>query len=397
MPSPSRIRAQVQAEPPIGNLAVPDESPPERKLRPGRALAILGRDALIALTVAALAELALQLVGEPGTRPGLFDADYTAGKPNAVNAQGFRGPEAPLSKPPGEFRLLALGDSTTFGTSVAWQEAWPERAKSALSGVLHRPVSAITAGIPAASLKNIDFAMNHGWGSLQADAVTLLASGNLVSLAWIGRDSPAVMPKNEGGQGSRAASRAQRFKDAVINRGFRYLKLPVLLMSLSERATYLMGLQNHTVNPDAPYGAMLAHGWRQPGLDPALAEEAWRVFERDLSTLRDRVRGQGARFLVASLPARFMLSSRASDNEKNVPLHRLSVVPGARILEICHRLGIDAIDLTTVLRQAETVEHAPLYVAGDYAHLSPLGHKVVANALAARLAAPLRLEQAASD
>jgi hypothetical protein len=156
-------------------------------------------------------------------------------------------------------------------------------------------------------------------------------------------------------------------------------------------------LQNHTIDPGAPFGALLAHGWRQPGLDPALAEEAWRVFEQDLSTLRDRVRAQGARFLVASLPARFMLSGQASDNEKNVPLHRLAIVPGARILEICGRLGIDAIDLTAVLRQAETVEHGPLYVAGDYAHLSPLGHKVVAHALAARLAGPLRLEQAAAD
>jgi lysophospholipase L1-like esterase len=364
--------------------------PQHRPLAVGKVLRILGRDICLILLGCGIIEGFLQVTGGGTGRPQLFDADFTGGKPYAVNGQGLRGPEVPRDKQPGELRMLGLGDSTTFGTGVGWEETWPTQCAKELTATLRHEVRGINAGIPATSLKDMGYAMDHAWGDLHPDVVVLVVSGNLMSLSWIRREETGGMPAHELPP---SGSLAYKIKTA-INRQFRYLRLPGLLMQMSERASYFIGLSNHAINPDAPYGPMLAHGWRQPGLDPALVDQAWNLFERDLGVLRDRVRARGAHFYVASLPARFMLSKKLSDNEKAVPLHRLSVVPGARVLEICRRLAVDAIDLTESLGEAAAARGESLYNPLDYTHLSPYGHRIAAGAIAKLMLRDLNLNQA---
>jgi lysophospholipase L1-like esterase len=43
---------------------------------------------------------------------------------DAIDAAGFRGPELPPAKEPGVVRIAALGDSSTFGHSVEWDQTW---------------------------------------------------------------------------------------------------------------------------------------------------------------------------------------------------------------------------------------------------------------------------------
>src|SRR5690606_24310349 len=65
----------------------------------------------------------------------------------AVNRLGLRGPETTLEKPAGTYRILCLGDSTTFGLFVADSEAYPRRLEAALRADLPQ-IEVLNAGVP---------------------------------------------------------------------------------------------------------------------------------------------------------------------------------------------------------------------------------------------------------
>jgi len=65
-----------------------------------------------------------------------------------INSLGFRGPEITLTKPPGVFRVLCLGDSTTFSVYVNENETWPVLLQQRLSQD-HPTIEVINGGSPA--------------------------------------------------------------------------------------------------------------------------------------------------------------------------------------------------------------------------------------------------------
>ncbi|HEX3719516.1 MAG TPA: SGNH/GDSL hydrolase family protein [Verrucomicrobiae bacterium] len=72
----------------------------------------------------------------------------------SINGQGFRGPEIPAEKGDA-YRIVALGESTTFGMTIGPQDKpWPEVLEQLIRERIKpsRPVQVINAGIPAYSL-----------------------------------------------------------------------------------------------------------------------------------------------------------------------------------------------------------------------------------------------------
>ena len=69
----------------------------------------------------------------------------------AHNARGFRGPEVAAPKPPGVYRIVTLGGSTTYGEFIdRWEDAYPAQLERVLRG-RQRPVEVINAGVPGYS------------------------------------------------------------------------------------------------------------------------------------------------------------------------------------------------------------------------------------------------------
>jgi lysophospholipase L1-like esterase len=65
-----------------------------------------------------------------------------------TNALGLRGTETPAGKPPGVTRVLALGDSFTFGDAVELEETWPRRLEARLNEAGGpRRVEVVNAGV----------------------------------------------------------------------------------------------------------------------------------------------------------------------------------------------------------------------------------------------------------
>ncbi len=89
---------------------------------------------LVAGTLAALllAEGAVRVRGEGDPRTGYAPVN-TKRRPGPTNAQGYRDEERRLAKPLGTRRVVALGDSFSWGTRVEFEDAWPQRLERGLA------------------------------------------------------------------------------------------------------------------------------------------------------------------------------------------------------------------------------------------------------------------------
>jgi lysophospholipase L1-like esterase len=69
-----------------------------------------------------------------------------------LNARGLRGPLLPRAKPPGALRVIAVGNSSTFGWGVSDAETYPAQLETLLAAAFPgRRVEVMNAGIPGFS------------------------------------------------------------------------------------------------------------------------------------------------------------------------------------------------------------------------------------------------------
>jgi lysophospholipase L1-like esterase len=341
-------------------------------------------EAIVILVLLVAAELTLRRFA-PQYGHQLFDAEHTGGYPIELNADGLRGPLVPKAREPGEYRVLVLGDSTTFGVAVPVDSIWPTQLTSL------RPdggkLSVVNASFPGTGLRHLRLGLETAWSEYKPDAILVALSSNHVALALIERNDPPSVPANQRPVTNEAF--VQR-SIAVARRTYKSLLLPTFLSHNVETLLYRGGLLDHRITASAPFGAMLAHGYRQLDIPPTLVDQAWAELEKELLGIKATADGLRATLLVTMVPTRFSLSDRASDNEKVVPRERLRVVPAEKTRTICDRHGIAYVDVLGALRDARTAaaargEEPALYVHGDYTHLDADGHAVVARAVARRL------------
>ncbi|MCX7016140.1 MAG: GDSL-type esterase/lipase family protein [Candidatus Sumerlaeota bacterium] len=97
-----------------------------------------------------------------------------------INSLGLRGEEIERRKPPGEWRLLALGDSMTFGMSGEQNDAFPAQLQDLLRA-RHpgRKIEAINAGVLAYTTLQEEALLKELLPAVQPD---------LVALWWVHND-----------------------------------------------------------------------------------------------------------------------------------------------------------------------------------------------------------------
>ena len=76
--------------------------------------------------------------------PG-FAGEHT-GVQISINSHGMRDREYDARKPPGSLRILALGDSWTFGVGMESEDTWPKRLEALLTSP-GRPVAVMNTGV----------------------------------------------------------------------------------------------------------------------------------------------------------------------------------------------------------------------------------------------------------
>ena len=121
--------------------------------------------------------------GNPYLRTALIPGTLFQSAPFRVevNSLGFRGPEIQIPKPPGTFRIFALGESSTFGWKgvTSHKQAWPAvleaKLKAAHPG---RNIEVVNAGVPGYTSieQRINFTLRVS--RLEPDAVLIYHGNN---------------------------------------------------------------------------------------------------------------------------------------------------------------------------------------------------------------------------
>lgn len=94
-----------------------------------------------------------------------------------TNSLGLRGPEVP-PKAAHEFRIISLGESTTFGYPVSFDETYSARLEEKLGEVDGKPVRVVNAGSPGYTLfQGVTYLKYRGL-SLDPDAVLVYFGHN---------------------------------------------------------------------------------------------------------------------------------------------------------------------------------------------------------------------------
>ena len=69
-----------------------------------------------------------------------------------TNHAGFRGPEFTDDKPADVYRIIAVGDSTTFGVKTAESDTYARRLETTLREATKQPIEVLNAGIPGTNI-----------------------------------------------------------------------------------------------------------------------------------------------------------------------------------------------------------------------------------------------------
>lgn len=354
---------------------------PTQAAKPRRnLLRVLLRDGVCMVLLLTVIELILQVTA-PQYRQQYYDTQYTGSHKINLNDAGYRGPQIPITKTDGELRILAMGDSVTFGTGVGSDETWAAQLQANLQKAFKRPVHVLNVAVPGSSVTELQQDYLEHWRAYEPDMVICVATANMVTQQWFVDHGKTVrarelMLRAEAQSGK--AGLKQQVKMAMSK-----LCLPSFISINSQRLLYAIGLMNHDVNPKLPLGPMVAYGWYQKDLTNGVVNEAWDGFGKAMAELKQTLKQDDVAMLSCFATPRFATWSGLRDNEKWVDRQRLTLNAAEKFQTLCDMYYIPAITLDHVLQQARKVDaqHPALFITFDYNHLDPMGHAAVAGAL----------------
>jgi hypothetical protein len=317
--------------------------------------------------VLAAAEVAIRATGLAETRgeslfSDIYDVNY-AMAPHAMNpwtdveeflnGSGFRGHDVDPKRPPGVYRILSVGDSTTFGTNVRNEQTYTYRLGEILRdrGV---PVETINAGMPGSTLWKQAIMLEKRFREYEFDLVVLYTNyGYRRDYLELRR----FMEENR--------LRLQVRDGLARLHLYRLLRLWLRPPDFSKRA-----------------GQYDLEGFANGLADPALREEVSRYTERDLRTIKARCDALGVPLVVVPLLARGPFQDAMKQG----------LAPGSKGFRWLYGTDNSAAGVGRVAKRLGLITVAPedaflaAYVRDemflDPVHFSAAGHTVMAGVLA---------------
>jgi lysophospholipase L1-like esterase len=301
----------------------------------------------------------------------LFDADPLLGyrhHPNGrsftvrINALGFRGKETTLEPPASRRRIVAIGGSTTFGTSNAEHETYPALLESRLAGPGGAaPVEVINAGVAG-------YFSYHQWLRSERDLLALRPDTVIVFEGW--------------NDFWHAARLGERWRPNVMDEDMgRNFVAPLYNVSLGYRGLLVLGRRTASLVRRGPESGLEARY-------QAAAEETrvFDAFERNLEDIVRRFRERGIHVVLVRFPCLVKPTmdeeerSRVQSVERFWPAYAAFVAAQTRLLEridaVARRHDVRVVDLQAVFDRLPAAQRVALF--SDVIHFTGRGNARIA-------------------
>ena len=261
-----------------------------------------------------------------------------------IDSLGYRGVEFTRQKPPGETRMLMIGDSFTFGEFVSEGQTLPAILEARLRKQCPS-LRVINAGLPGSTITDQHEMLRRSM-TLRPDAVVLVMTTN---------DIPDLMGETMWPRLAENRATKSRFPMSVVYPVLRH----TALFNLLQRVRAVMF--NRAVAARAP---------ELP--DSVRMRPAKLRYDRELLAMRDTLAALRIPFVFVLVPDHRLVSG----DHYNPMIDWESAT--------ARTAGIDALDMLPVFRRSG-LPVTKLYLLPWDGHTSPAGNAVAADALQRRL------------
>jgi len=270
---------------------------------------------------------------------------FTHDKAVITNSIGIRGSEYSVEAPTGIYRILALGDSQTFGNGLALIETWPKQLESKLNQSSNwLQFEVLNCGLPGSDTWQHEIILKRMILNYHPDAVVLAFYVNDV----VKRFNPSP-PKHDSA-------------NELKNRVTYALKQSVLLLTLREVFYSIW----QTL---APTSAYLGQQAVLNGEDDVATEKGWGQVEDSFFAMKKVADSHGAAFMLASLPRRDQVDGRLYWDDYNKNLRTLA-----------DQYKIPMVSMLEPLQRAYKKHNGSLFIPWD-GHNSELANYFIAEEL----------------
>jgi lysophospholipase L1-like esterase len=312
-----------------------------------------------------------------------------SGVPVSINSVGLRDSEVVLPKPPRTIRMIAVGDSVTFGYGIPIEATYPKVLQRRLNGISASQNNSseaphfevLNAGTLGGSLGDYLHFLNQKTDLLQPDVILL---GLTLNDILVYSDAGGVVENGAEFQGEHQ-SRLRRVSQLLL----RHSQLYALSYSRVKSILYSAGVFDMNkvqgsnflaVAPPSPY-----------------QEKAWQSSLAMLSRIADFCHQRNLGLFIIVFPMEMQLSTQQFDFYQKI--YRLRLGEGTLAADpqrrLHHYAAANGLNLIDPLPAFRAHAHEGLYlrnkmIPSDPTHPSILGNELIANEIFGALVPALK-------
>lgn len=273
---------------------------------------------------------------------------FTHDKLVEINSLGIRDREYTSNPASGTYRILAVGDSQTFGNGLASTDTWPKQLEHVLNKNNNTQFEVINSGLPGSDTWQHEIILQRMLKNYNPTTIVLAFYVNDV----VKKGTPSFPKKHQG-------------KD-IENQIAYLLKKSVLLLTL--RNTYTSVKQ--TLNPGKHFLQAQALLKNETNRE---IDERWEQVKKSFLAIKTLCDNNNVNLLIASLPRRDQVDGRLSAEGYN---NRLESIAG--------QYHIPIINLHAPLQKSYLEHGKALFIPWD-GHNSAITNNIIAHEIARKL------------